>query len=64
MPDDQDDDPPVSVAHQARFTDEGTVSTEGEVTETALTDYGADVDDRERETQIDRPEASEFGVPS
>lgn len=28
-----------SVAHQARFTDEGEVTTEGEVTETSLTDF-------------------------
>lgn len=29
----------LSVAHQARFTDEGEVTTEGEVTETSLTDF-------------------------
>lgn len=51
-----------SVAHQARFDTDGAITTEGEVTETSLTDFGADVDTRERESQIDRPEASEFGV--
>jgi len=52
----------VQVAHQARFTADGEVTTEGEVTGTSLADFGADVDDRDPESRLDRPEASEFGV--
>lgn len=30
--------------------------------ETSLKDFGADVDHRDRDSRLDRPEASEFGV--
>ena len=30
--------------------------------ETSLEDFGADVDHRDRDSQLDQPEASEFGV--
>lgn len=30
--------------------------------ETSLEDFGADVDHKDRESRIDRPEASQFGI--
>lgn len=57
-----DDQLTSTVHHQARFTDDGEVSTNGEVTATSLGDFGADIDSHERETRIDQPEASDFGV--
>lgn len=57
-----DPDAGVDVTHQARFTESGEVTTEGEVTPTSLDDFGVAVDDRERASRLDRPEASEFGV--
>lgn len=56
------DDATPTVHHQARFTDDGEVSADGEVADTSLDDFGVDVDGRDRETRLDRPEASEFGV--
>lgn len=48
--------PEIQVAHQARFTTGGDVTTESDVTVTSLADFGVDVDDREGERRLDRPE--------
>ncbi|GAD52499.1 hypothetical protein MBEHAL_1259 [Halarchaeum acidiphilum MH1-52-1] len=44
------------------FSENGELEVQESSVETSLEDYGADVDHRERESRIDRPEASEFGV--
>jgi hypothetical protein len=42
--------------------DDGELEPAFDSTATDLTDYGASVDHHEQEAEIDRPEASEFGV--
>jgi hypothetical protein len=56
------DNPDITIERQATFTETGNLETESVAVETSLDDFGADVDHRERESRLDRPEASEFGV--
>jgi len=49
-----------SIEHQTTFTDDGQL--EAEDTDSTLEHFGADVDHREKESKIDRPSASEFGI--
>ena len=53
-----------SIHQQAVFTDEGTLEPDTESVETDLEYFGAEVDHRhqDRESRLDRPTASEFGV--
>jgi hypothetical protein len=55
------DDDSIDVSHQASFGTDGDVVVEGS-TETSLDQFGADVDHRDRDSRLDRPAASEFGV--
>ena len=56
------DNPDITIERQATFTETGDLETESVAVETSLGDFGADVDHRERESRLDRPEASEFGI--
>jgi len=50
------------VQQQMVFAESGGIEPEEEPVGTSLEDYGADVDHRERETQIERASASRFGI--
>lgn len=54
--------PEISVHRQTAFGDDGQL----EVTETnieiSLEDFSAEVDHRDRDSQLDRPAASQFGI--
>ena len=50
------------IHQQAVFTDDGGLEPEADSIETSLEAFGAEVDHRQRESQLDRPAASEFGV--
>lgn len=58
MPDHEE----LEIHHQAAFGDDGQLEVTETSVETSLTDFGAEVDHRERDSRIDRPEASQFGV--
>lgn len=45
-----------------QFTDDGGLEADETPVETKLDDWGVDVDDRQRESRLDQPRASEFGV--
>lgn len=53
-----------TIHRQAVFTDEGGLEPEADSVETNLEYFGAEVDHRnqDRESRLDRPAASEFGV--
>jgi len=52
----------ISIHQQAVFTDNGDLEPEADSVETSLEAFGAEVDHRQRESELDRPTASEFGV--
>jgi len=52
----------VSIEQQTQFSTDGSLEVKEENVGTTLDQWGVDVDQRERTTRIDRPEASEFGV--
>lgn len=54
--------PEIEVHHQTAFGDDGQLEVTETSVETSLEDFGADVDHRERDSRLDRPEASQFGV--
>ncbi|WP_049948013.1 hypothetical protein [Candidatus Halobonum tyrrellensis] len=54
--------PEIEVHQQTAFGDDGQLEVTESSVETSLEDFGADVDHRERDSRIDRPSASEFGV--
>ena len=56
------DRPELDIHQQTAFADDGQLEITESSVETSLEDFGADVDHRDRDSQIDRPEASEFGV--
>ena len=56
------DESDISIHQQAVFTDDGGLEPEADSVETSLEAFGAEVDHRQRESQLDRPTASEFGV--
>jgi len=55
------DRPEIEIQRQTAFGDDGLEVTKTSV-ETSLEDFGADVDHRDRDSRLDRPEASKFGV--
>lgn len=55
-------EPAIEIHQQTAFGADGELEVTETSVETSLEDYGADVDHRERESRLDRPEASEFGV--
>ncbi|MDB9234617.1 hypothetical protein PN419_14765 [Halorubrum ezzemoulense] len=54
--------PEIEIQQQTAFGDDGQLEVTETSVETSLEDYGADVDHRDRDSRLDRPEASEFGV--
>lgn len=56
------DQPEINIRHQTAFRDDGQLEVTEQSVETSLEDFGAEVDHRERDSRIDRPQASEFGV--
>jgi hypothetical protein len=47
-----------SVSQQAQFAEDGSVETSDEPVETSLDDWGMDIDHQDRETRVEKPEAS------
>jgi hypothetical protein len=56
------DRPEIEIQRQTVFGDDGQLEVTEASVETSLEDFGADVDHRNRDSRLDRPEASEFGV--
>jgi hypothetical protein len=56
------DRPEIEIQRQTAFDDDGQLEVTETSVETSLEDFGADVDHRDRDSRLDRPEASEFGV--
>lgn len=56
------DRPKIRIQQQTAFGDDGQLEVTETSVETSLEDFGAEVDHRDRESRLDRPEASEFGV--
>ena len=54
--------PEIEIQQQTAFGDDGQLEVTETSVETSLEDFGAYVDHRDRDSQLDRPEASEFGV--
>ncbi|MFC7200697.1 hypothetical protein [Halospeciosus flavus] len=54
--------PAIEIQRQTAFTATGDLEVSEEAVETSLADFGADVDHRDRETRLDEPEATTFGV--
>ncbi|QZP39318.1 hypothetical protein [Halobaculum magnesiiphilum] len=54
--------PEIEIQQQTAFGDDGKLEVTETSVETSLEDFGADVDHRDRDSRLDRPEASEFGV--
>ena len=61
MSDQQEREKP-SVQRQMVSAEDGEIKPEERPVGTSLEDFGADVDHRERETQVEQASASEFGV--
>lgn len=56
------DRPEIEIQRQTAFSEDAQLELAETSVETALEDFGADVDHRDRDSRLDRPEASEFGV--
>lgn len=56
------DQPEIEIQRQTAFGEDGQLEITETSVETSLEDFGADVDHRDRDSRLDRPEASEFGV--
>lgn len=56
------DRPEIEIQQQTAFGDDGQLEVTETSVETSLEDFGADVDHRDRDSRLDRPESSEFGV--
>ena len=56
------DRPEIEIQRQTAFCENGQLELAETSVETSLEDFGADVDHRDRDSRLDRPEASEFGV--
>ncbi|MDS0296694.1 hypothetical protein [Halogeometricum luteum] len=56
------DRPEIEIQRQTVFGDDGQLEVTESSVETSLEDFGADVDHRDRDSRLDRPEASQFGV--
>lgn len=56
------DRPELDIHQQTAFGEDGQLEVTESSVETSLEDFGADVDHRDHDSRIDRPEASEFGV--
>jgi len=49
--------PEIEIQHQTAFGDDGRLEVVEENVENSLEDFGAEVDHRERDSRLDRPEA-------
>ena len=56
------DRPEIEIQRQTAFGDDGQLEVTETSVETSLEDFGADVDHRDWDSQLDQPEASEFGL--
>ena len=56
------DQPEIEIQRQTTFGEDGQLEITETSVETSLEDFGADVDHRDRDSRLDRPGASEFGV--
>ena len=56
------DRPEIESQRQTAFGDDDRLKTTETSVEASLEDFGADVDHRDRDSRLARPEASEFGV--
>ncbi len=54
--------PEIEIRHQTAFGDDGQLEVVEESVETSLEDFGGEVDHRERDSKLERPEADQFGV--
>ncbi|WP_115864210.1 hypothetical protein [Halorussus litoreus] len=54
--------PDIEIQQQTAFGEDGQLEVTETSVETSLEDFGADVDHRDRDSRLDRPAASEFGV--
>jgi hypothetical protein len=54
--------PEIEIQQQTAFGEDGQLEVTEASVETSLEDFGADVDHRDRDSRLDRPAASEFGV--
>jgi hypothetical protein len=56
------DRPEIEIQRQTTFGEDGELEVTETSVETSLEDFGADVDQCDRGSRLDRPEGSEFGV--
>jgi hypothetical protein len=56
------DQPEIEIQRQTAFGDDGQLEVTVTSVKTSLEDFGADVDHRDHDSRLERPEASEFGV--
>jgi hypothetical protein len=56
------DRPEIEIQRQTAFGDDGQLEVPETSVGTSLEDFGADVDHRDRDSRLDRLEASEFGA--
>lgn len=56
------DRPEIEIQRQTAFGEDGQFEMTETSVETSLEDFGADIDHRDRDSRLDRPESSEFGV--
>jgi hypothetical protein len=56
------DRPEIEIQRQTAFGEDGPLELAETSVATSLEDFGANVDHRDRDSRLDRPEASEFGV--
>lgn len=52
----------IEIQRQTAFSEDGQHEVTETSVETSLEDFGADIDHRVRDSRLDRPKASEFGV--
>ncbi|WP_458190724.1 hypothetical protein [Haladaptatus sp. NG-WS-4] len=56
------DRPDIEIQRQTAFGEDGQLEITATSVETSLEDFGAEVDHRDRDSRLDRPAASQFGV--
>ncbi len=56
------DRPEIDIQQQTALGEDGQLEVTETSVETSLEDFGVDVDHRDRDSRLDQPEASEFGV--
>jgi hypothetical protein len=56
------DRPEIKIQQQTAFGEDGQLEVTETSVETSLEDFGANVDHRDRDSRLDRPQASEFGI--